>query len=101
MTTATQHGTSAPPRSLGGRLRLVGPGLIAAATGVGAGDIVAALAAGSELGLALLWTILLGAAIKYGLAEGVGRWHLATGSTMLPAGVRWAAGRCGTSASTS
>ena len=83
MATATQHDTGAPPRSFRGRLRLIGPGLIAAATGVGAGDIVAALAAGSELGLALLWTILLGAAIKFGLAEGVGRWHLASGSTIL------------------
>lgn len=76
-------GGGAPPDDLGGRVRLVGPGLIAAATGVGAGDIVSSLAAGSELGLALLWTIVLGAAIKFGLAEGVGRWHLATGSTIL------------------
>jgi Mn2+/Fe2+ NRAMP family transporter len=72
-----------PPRTFAGRAALVGPGLIAAATGVGAGDIVSALAAGARLGMVLLWAIVLGALLKYALAEGVGRWHLASGTTML------------------
>jgi Mn2+/Fe2+ NRAMP family transporter len=50
---------------------------------VGAGDIVSALAAGARLGMVLLWAIVLGALLKYALAEGVGRWHLASGTTML------------------
>jgi Mn2+/Fe2+ NRAMP family transporter len=75
--------TEQPPRSLAGRTALVGPGLVAAATGVGAGDIVSSLAAGARLGMALLWAVLLGAVLKYALAEGVGRWHLASGSTIL------------------
>ncbi|HSK97535.1 MAG TPA: Nramp family divalent metal transporter [Euzebyales bacterium] len=72
-----------PPRGLAGRAALIGPGLIAAATGVGAGDIVAALAAGARLGMALLWAVVIGAVLKFALAEGVGRWHLASGTTIL------------------
>lgn len=64
------------------RWRLIGPGIVVAATGVGAGDLVATLIAGSRFGYALLWAAVLGSLIKIGLAEAVGRWHLATGQTM-------------------
>jgi Mn2+/Fe2+ NRAMP family transporter len=74
---------SPPPRSLLGTLRMVGPGLVVAATGVGAGDMVAAAKAGAIYGLPLLWTVVLGALIKFVLAEGVARWQLATGKTVL------------------
>jgi Mn2+/Fe2+ NRAMP family transporter len=56
---------------MAGRTALVGPGLVAAATGVGAGDIVSSLAAGARLGMALLWAVLLGAVLRYALAEGI------------------------------
>lgn len=62
--------------------RLVGPGLLAAATGVGAGDLVATLIAGSQYGYALLWAAVIGCALKIILVEGVGRWYLATGKTI-------------------
>ncbi|ASN06250.1 Nramp family divalent metal transporter [Virgibacillus necropolis] len=65
------------------KLLLVGPGLVVAAAGVGAGDLVAALVAGADFGLVLIWAVLLGAIIKYVLNEGVGRWYLATGQTIL------------------
>ena len=83
MAQQTMTASDQPPGSLRGRARFIGPGLIAAATGVGAGDIVASLAAGARLGMALLWAIVLGAILKYALAEGVGRWHLASDSTIL------------------
>ncbi len=67
-----------PPR----RLSLIGPGIIVAATGVGAGDLVATLIAGSRFGYALLWTAVLGAVLKIALAEGVGRWVLSSGRTI-------------------
>jgi Mn2+/Fe2+ NRAMP family transporter len=73
----------APPRNLVGLCRIVGPGIVAAATGVGAGDLVAATKAGASYGLPLLWTAALGAILKYALAEGVARWQLATGTTVL------------------
>ncbi len=42
------------------RLRHIGPGIMAAATGVGAGDLVATMVAGSRYGYTLLWAVILG-----------------------------------------
>src|SRR5690606_18097120 len=67
------------PRS---RWRLVGPGIVVAATGVGAGDLVATTVAGERYGYTLLWAAVLGCLIKISLAEAAGRWHLATGTTL-------------------
>ncbi len=66
----------------GSRWRLIGPGIVAAATGVGAGDLVATLVAGSMFGYALLWAAVVGTLLKISLAEGVGRWALASGRTI-------------------
>ncbi|MCQ0023930.1 Nramp family divalent metal transporter [Streptomyces somaliensis DSM 40738] len=63
--------------------RHVGPGIVVAATGVGAGDLVATLVAGGKYGYTLLWAAVLGCLIKISLAEAAGRWHLATGRTLL------------------
>jgi len=60
----------------------VGPGLVVAATGVGAADLVATLVAGSRFGYQLLWVAVLGAVIKVVLVEGAGRYSLATGRTI-------------------
>jgi Mn2+/Fe2+ NRAMP family transporter len=54
-----------------------------AATGVGAGDLISAGKAGAEFGLPLLWTAAFGAVLKFVLAEGVARWQLATGTTLM------------------
>ncbi|MEJ2859971.1 Nramp family divalent metal transporter [Actinomycetospora flava] len=64
------------------RWSIVGPGIVVAATGVGAGDLVATLVAGAEYGYTLLWAVVLGVVVKIALAEATGRWHLATGSTI-------------------
>lgn len=64
------------------RWRLIGPGLVAATTGVGAGDLVATLVAGSRFGYTLLWAAVIGCVLKIILVEGVGRWTLATGQTL-------------------
>lgn len=63
--------------------KMVGPGIVAAATGVGAGDLVATLIAGSKFGYALMWAAVVGCIVKIALAEGSARYHLATGSTIL------------------
>ena len=65
------------------RIKAIGPGIVAAATGVGAGDLVATLAAGSKLGYTLLWAVLVGVIVKIALGEAVGRYHLASDSTLL------------------
>jgi Mn2+/Fe2+ NRAMP family transporter len=57
--------------------------LAVAATGVGAGDLLAAMLAGAGFGETLLWVIGVGALLKLVLNEGVARWQLATGSTLV------------------
>lgn len=64
-------------------LSLLGPGIAVAATGVGAGDMVAAAVVGSKYGLAVVWAALIGAVFKFVLNEGLARWQLATGTTLL------------------
>ena len=64
-------------------LAIIGPGILISATGVGAGDLAAGAFAGSKLGVAVLWAVALGALIKYVLTEGLARWQLATGTTLL------------------
>lgn len=72
-----------PPQSITSRLKQVGPGVILAATGVGVGDLVAALVAGTLYGHVFVWAIIIGALIKFCLNEGIGRWTLASGQTIL------------------
>ena len=62
--------------------KLLGPGLVVAATGVGAADMVATLTAGSQYGYTLLWAVILGVIMKIVLVEGAGRFTLATGYTI-------------------
>ncbi|MHA6622184.1 Nramp family divalent metal transporter [Pseudonocardia sp. DLS-67] len=75
--------SATPPVGFRAKVKQVGPGLLAAATGVGAGDLVSTMVAGARFGTVLLWAAVLGAALKLALAEGVGRWHLASGITLL------------------
>ena len=72
----------APPAGWG-YLALIGPGIVLAATGVGAGDLVAASVSGARYGYAIAWAALVGAALKFVLSEGLARWQLATGTTLL------------------
>jgi Mn2+/Fe2+ NRAMP family transporter len=64
-------------------LKLAGPGLVVAATGIGSGDVVAATVGGARYGVILLWAIVVGAFFKFVLNEGIARWQLATGKTAL------------------
>lgn len=71
--------TKEKPESLFSKLA---PGILVAATGVGAGDLAGGALAGSRLGLACLWVVLVGAALKYVLCEGMARWQLTTGRSV-------------------
>lgn len=64
------------------KYKIIGPGLVVAATGIGAPDLVATLVAGSKYGYALLWTVVIGVIMKIVLVEGAGRYSLATGRTI-------------------
>jgi Mn2+/Fe2+ NRAMP family transporter len=78
MTVVKEQATSA----VAPRWRLIGPGLVVAATGVGAADLVATMIAGSKYGYALLWAVVVGCVMKVVLVEGAGRYSLATGRTL-------------------
>ncbi|MCA9280147.1 MAG: Nramp family divalent metal transporter, partial [Phycisphaerales bacterium] len=64
-------------------LAIIGPGVLVAATGVGAGDIATASIAGSMLGVAILWAAGFGATLKFVLTECLARWQIATQRTIL------------------
>ncbi|WP_373097471.1 Nramp family divalent metal transporter [Zhongshania sp.] len=65
------------------KLRLIGPGFVVAATGLGAGDLVAAAVSGASLGGQIIWAVVFGALIKFALNEGLARWQLSTGDSVL------------------
>jgi len=69
-------------------ISIIGPGLLVAATGIGAGDLATASFAGSRLGTTVLWAALAGAFLKFVANEGLARWQLATGTTLLEGVVR-------------
>jgi Mn2+/Fe2+ NRAMP family transporter len=75
------------------RLRSLGPGLVLAAAGIGAGDVVVASVTGIRFGTTLLWAVAFTAALKFVLTEALARWQLATGETIVRAWVtrlpRW------------
>jgi Mn2+/Fe2+ NRAMP family transporter len=62
---------------------VLAPGVLVAATGVGAGDLLTASLAGARVGLVVLWAPLVGAVLKWTLNEGIARWQMATGTTLL------------------
>jgi Mn2+/Fe2+ NRAMP family transporter len=82
------HDTVTTARGRVSFLKLAGPGLIVAATGIGSGDVVSATVGGARYGVVLLWAIAVGAFFKFVLSEGIARWQLATGLTALEG---WAA----------
>lgn len=73
--------TDAPPST--SFWKLAGPGLVVAASGIGSGDVVSATVGGANYGVVLLWGIAIGAFFKFVLNEGIARWQLATGMTVV------------------
>ena len=61
----------------------IGPGMLVAASGIGASDVVATTVAGARYGTQLLWALAVGAVLKFCLTEGIARWKLATGTTLI------------------
>ena len=57
--------------------------MLIAATGVGAGDLITASLAGSEVGTIAVWAAVLGSLLKWTLNEGIARWQMATGTTLV------------------
>jgi hypothetical protein len=49
----------------------------------GRGDILTGSLAGAEAGMAALWAVPAGVILKWTLTEGIARWQMATGTTLL------------------
>ena len=60
-----------------------------AVSGIGASDIISATVGGATFGTSLLWALVLGAFFKFVLTEGLARWQLATGTTLLQGWARY------------
>jgi Mn2+/Fe2+ NRAMP family transporter len=84
MSELREHLTDAP---LGWRARFayVGPGIVLAAAGIGAADMVTALSGAASYGMGLLWAALIGVVVKFAITEAVGRLYLITGTTTMNA----------------
>lgn len=65
------------------RLSAVGPAILLTATSVGAGDILTGSLAGAEAGTTVLWAVPAGVVLKWTLTEGIARWQMGTGTTLL------------------
>ena len=89
------------PKTFGGIVKELGPGLIIAGSVVGSGELIATTVAGAEAGFFLLWVILIGCFIKVFVQLEIGKFTIRTGKTTLsslgqlqgwkPAGLHWIA----------
>jgi Mn2+/Fe2+ NRAMP family transporter len=70
---------ASPPKTLGGKLKLIGPGIILAAAAIGSGELILTPRAGALFGLSIAWIILLSIVYKLFLTLGLARYTIATG----------------------
>ena len=82
MTSQTKNAASAP-KSLTGRLRLIGPGIVLALASVGASDMITTMNSGAEYGLALIWVFTVGIILKFVLSEAVARLQMSGDRSLL------------------
>lgn len=77
--------TLAPPTTLLGSLRFLGPGLIVAGAIVGSGELIMTTKTGAQAGISLLWLIIAGCVIKVFVQVELGRYTITHGRTTLEA----------------
>ena len=75
----------APPTTIRGILRKLGPGLIIAGSIVGSGELIATTKTGAQAGITLLWLIIIGCVIKVFVQLELGRYTITHGETTLAA----------------
>ncbi len=75
--------TEEPPRTFGGALTRIGPGLILAGAIVGTGELIATTHVGAQAGFALLWLVILSCFIKVFVQIELGRHAISSGETTL------------------
>jgi Mn2+/Fe2+ NRAMP family transporter len=72
-----------PPATFWQTVRLLGPGMILAASIVGSGELIATTTLGAQVGYTALWVILLSCLIKPIIQEELGRHTIVSGVTTL------------------
>ena len=75
----------APPTTMLGILRRIGPGMILAGSIVGSGELIATTRTGAEAGFTLLWLIIIGCIIKVFVQIELGRYTIINAQTTLTA----------------
>jgi Mn2+/Fe2+ NRAMP family transporter len=75
----------APPATIAGALRRIGPGLILAGSIVGTGELIATTNTGAKAGFTLLWLVLVSCFIKVFVQIELGRHTVSSGHTTLMA----------------
>jgi len=70
-------------------LHIFGPGLLIAATGVGAGDLATSALAGANIGYVAIIAVFIGGVFKYFLNVGLARWQFTTQSTLIEGAVQY------------
>jgi Mn2+/Fe2+ NRAMP family transporter len=64
-------------------LGLIGPGVVWAGLAIGGGELVLIPRVGSVYGMMFLWMPILAIALKYFMVNEIGRWSVATGTTII------------------
>lgn len=72
-----------PPETVRGGLRYLGPGIVVTASIVGSGELLVTTSLGAKAGFALLWLVVLGAAVKVWVQVELARWSILSGQTAL------------------
>ncbi len=75
----------APPRTILGIFRRLGPGMIIAGSIVGSGELIATTKTGAQAGFWLLWLIVIGCVIKLFAQVEFGRYAISSGKTTMVA----------------
>ncbi|MEE8452251.1 MAG: Nramp family divalent metal transporter [Thermoguttaceae bacterium] len=75
----------APPKTVFGIVRRLGPGLIIAGSIVGSGELIATTKTGAQAGFWLLWLIVIGCVIKLFAQVEFGRYAISSGKTTMAA----------------
>ena len=81
----SREGIQAPPSTLWGILRQLGPGMILAGSIVGSGELIATTRTGAEAGFHFLWLIIIGCVIKVFTQIELARYTVANRKTTLSA----------------
>lgn len=68
-----------PPKTLFGRFRFLGPGMITSAAVVGSGELLTATALGAQVGFILFWLVFVSTFVKVWVQIELARWTISTG----------------------